>query len=320
MTDSASEPGVTGAPEVPVTTEPVLSDSSDNQVVNQAGDSTTQAPADASDVTPTTHPSGRAAERIQDLVAERNAAKEYAEYWRSQALAVMRTPTQPAVQQSAPPTLPAYVTSPSPPTLDQFKYDQNAWAKAHGEWSQYQIKVGTQQAVKQEQQQKAQSDVIQSYNEKIEQFKKDHPDFDILTQNPALPSLDKIAAAMVINSDKAAELTYHLAQNPDEATRIARLPPTKQALAIGRLEGKFVQQQEAPVTKNLETSVQTAPAQTQPKKAPPAPVVTQAPDPLTPIQGGAQVDIDPSSVASVNDWMRMRNAEARSRRRGGRVA
>lgn len=315
MTDSATA-GVTPTEAVASQAQPVSSEPSDTPVVTTASATTTEASA-GSPGEPTNSASepkkSRAEERIQELVAERNAAKEYAEYWRDAAIKVTRT-SQPEARQAPAPK--PHEVQQTAPTLEQFKYDQQAWSTAMSEWANYQITAGTQRAMQQNQQQQSQNEVLQKYTEKVETFKKDHPDFDLVTSNPKLPSLDRMAAAMVINSDMAAELTYHLAQNPEEAVRIARMNPTQQALAIGRLEGKVgtVTQTTVPVEAEVKT-VKTTPAQTKPV----VPAVTQAPDPLEPIHAGGADSPNPETVKDVNEWMRMRAAEVKARRRGGRV-
>src|ERR1700689_2154933 len=109
----------TGTTSVPAVTSANVSDA--QQVVDSTAVATPADPA-----TPTSEPEiphtgkNRAEERIQDLVAERNAAKEYAEYWREQAIRGIRAPEQQPQRASEP----RQVAPTSPPTLEQFGYDQ----------------------------------------------------------------------------------------------------------------------------------------------------------------------------------------------------
>jgi hypothetical protein len=80
----------------------------------------------------------------------------------------------------------------------------------------------------------------------------------------ALPEVSQVMASFVAESDKGAEVAFHLAQNPNEATRIARLPQAYQGIELARLEGKL---SVAPMIRKLST----APA--------PAPTVTGNPSP-----------------------------------------
>lgn len=248
----------------------------------------------------------RAEERIHDLVAERNAAKEYAEFWRDKAMEVVRS-SRPAAQQTPqphapePPPLP-----PTPPTLQDFGFDQAKWAQATAEWTNRQVEARVAESLARREAARGQQEIVESFEKQAEEFRKDNPDFDIVLANPRLPQLDRVAAAMILSSDKAAAVSYHLAKNPELATRISRMSSPQQALAIGRLEAEL----------------RNAPAKKAPAAVPPAPKVTsstRAPAPPQPVPSGGVADTD-MSQASIDDWMRMRVTESRSKRRGGRLA
>lgn len=55
-----------------------------------------------------------------------------------------------------------------------------------------------------------------------------------------LPEVSPVMAGFVADSDKGAEVAFHLASNPAEATRIARLPPAHQGIELARLEARLV--------------------------------------------------------------------------------
>jgi hypothetical protein len=80
----------------------------------------------------------------------------------------------------------------------------------------------------------------------------------------ALPEVTQAMATFVAESDKGAEVAFALANNPQEATRIARLSPLHQGIELARLEGRL---SAAPAIRKLST----APA--------PAPTVTGNPSP-----------------------------------------
>jgi hypothetical protein len=314
MTDVTQEPVVAAQPAPAASVAaPDVTPSTDNVVPAVAQADSTPAP----EATPSAEPSptlddvapqkSRAQERIEDLVAERNAAKEYAEYWRQEALKIREhatTATRSPQPQEAPP--PDVV-----PTLEQFGFDHAKWSKAHAEWTDRQIERRVQamvpQVVEQRSSQEAQNAAIEAFNEKIEKFKETHPDFEIAMQNPKIPALDKTAAAMVVASDHAAELTYALVKNPDLTTRISRMAPAQQALAIGRLESQ-VKGESAPVSKQQTPTPR-------PATAPAASVgTTQAPPPPTPVPAGGAAEVSPENT-DIRTWMKIRNQEARSRRR-----
>lgn len=92
-----------------------------------------------------------------------------------------------------------------------------------------------------------------------------------------------------IETGNPQEVLYHLAKNPDEAARIAMLPPTRQAVAVAKLAGGL----------------------NAPKR------VSAAPPPITPkVQGvgSAPATLDDPDI-SMEEWARLRNASASRRRR-----
>lgn len=85
------------------------------------------------------------------------------------------------------------------------------------------------------------------------------------------------------------DVLYHLAKNPDEAARIAMLPPTRQAVAVAKLASGL-----------------NAPRR-----------VSAAPPPITPkVQGigAAPATLDDPSI-SMEEWARLRNEQSMARRR-----
>ena len=92
-----------------------------------------------------------------------------------------------------------------------------------------------------------------------------------------------------IESGNPHEVLYHLAKNPDEAARIALLPPTRQAVAIAK------------VAQNLNA----------PKR------VSAAPPPITPKVNGAgtaPATLDDPDI-SMEEWIKLRNAQTARRKR-----
>ena len=92
-----------------------------------------------------------------------------------------------------------------------------------------------------------------------------------------------------IESGSPHEVLYHLAKNPDEAARIALLPPTRQAVAVAKL------------AQNVSA----------PRK------VTSAPPPIAPkVQGigSAPASLDDPNI-SMEEWARLRNEQAMARRK-----
>lgn len=61
-----------------------------------------------------------------------------------------------------------------------------------------------------------------------------YADFELIVHNPNLPLTDVMINTMIA-LDAGHEVGYHLGQNPAEAARIARLPPSSQARAIANI-------------------------------------------------------------------------------------
>lgn len=247
----------------------------------------------------------RAKERIQDLVAERKAAMEYADYWRQKALEVLQPP--------APTKPPEQPRETSAPELKDFNNDQGKWQSAYNKWNDSQVDIKVQRALEKVETTKTQTATLEAFTQKIEKFKESHSDFDIVIANPKLPVLDRTASAMIVASDHGADITYALAKDPPLAERISRMNPTQQALAIGRLEAQVSKlQPEVNPTPSLDNRTSKPKAETA-TKAKPAPS-TNAPPPPTPVPSGGTSDPSPANMDKY-EWMKMRNKEARNGRR-----
>lgn len=103
-----------------------------------------------------------------------------------------------------------------------------------------------------------------TFQSKFQQAKTAHPDFEELfednaDQTPSSPSMNQA----VIESDHGHELMYFFLKNPDEAKRIALLPPSAAFREIGKLETRF----EAKATTTVKPS--SAPKPPTPVKASP---------------------------------------------------
>jgi hypothetical protein len=67
----------------------------------------------------------------------------------------------------------------------------------------------------------------------------------------ALPVVSDQVADFVAESDKGAEVAYYLAENAAEATRLSRLPPYQQGVALARIEARL---QAAPTVRKASTT------------------------------------------------------------------
>jgi len=76
-----------------------------------------------------------------------------------------------------------------------------------------------------------------AWREKVETVKDRFPDFDIIAHNPQLP-VSETMADVISEHDNGPAILYYLGKNPEEARRIASLPPARQGLELGRIEAK----------------------------------------------------------------------------------
>lgn len=309
MVDSVIEPAQVVPPTTPVSQPEAVvnppASSDDTPVANPETPTTSEPASDPANANGTEEPDkgrSRAKDRIEDLVAEKNAAKEYAEYWREKALEIMNqgrnANTEPA------PSQPEQIPD-TPPTLEDVNFDQRKWSQELAKWNKVQVERQVAIRLEQDRAQAAQAAVSNQFQERVEAFKKDHPDFDTVLSNPRLPQLDRISAAMIVGSEHGADISYTLAKNPDLAVKISRMSASQQALAIGRLESDLARAKEA-------AKAPPPPASAPKAKAPAA--VTNAPEPPTPVPAGGAPAPEPGAM-DIKEWMKFRVQEARDRRR-----
>lgn len=154
--------------------------------------------------------------------------------------------------------------------------DAEAYANDVAEWK-LQERDRVEQATQQQRSQASFKDKATNLLSDLE----DQPGFDMNHWN-ALPITSSMAEAIVdADSGVQVKLALHLANNPDEAKRIATLSPARQAAEIGKLETKFA----------------TA-----------AVKVSKAPAPITPI-GSGNTSIKNLANASMDEYIEMRKKQ-----------
>jgi hypothetical protein len=227
---------------------------------------------------PPAKPGKTANDRIQEITAERNAAMDYATYWRNEAIAL-----RDQGGEGAAPKEPA--EKPRPKLSDFEGDDRNEkWSEALAEWTEDRIARGIETGVeKKTTEAKAtqeRADAIQAHNTRVAKFAEAHPDYAQTMRNPGL-NISKTMADCIVESDLGPEIAYYLGQNVPESVRIARLSPTKAAAAIGRLEAKLEAEAAAGTPPPPAPGTPPDPASTSPTNALPAPETTGHPTPKT---------------------------------------
>jgi len=77
------------------------------------------------------------------------------------------------------------------------------------------------------------------YQQKVDAARDRMPDFDDVFRGLAYVPFANETTEIIAESDKAAELTYWLGKNLNEAHRISGLPPHRQAAEVARIEAKL---------------------------------------------------------------------------------
>jgi len=125
--------------------------------------------------------------------------------------------------------------------------------------------------------------VIEDFKNKAESFMEKNPDFFEKVNDPTLPTSEQIRDA-IIESDRGPEVAYWLANHPEELTKIVKLSPYKQVIAIGRIEARF-QDDKSTTTK-----------------------ITNAPEPISATKGSVSIPDGPSDKDDMNTWLQKERA------------
>jgi hypothetical protein len=214
-------------------------------------------------------------------------------------------PATPA-QAAAAPTAQAGASDPMP-TLEQHGYDTAKWAEAHAQWTNRQVEARVAGAMQNVQAQQHAQTAREAFESRVNAFKANVPDFDVVIQNPALPALPAVAP-LIVGSEVGPAIVYHLAKNPDLAMRISRMASDQQKVAIGEIIGRLAVAQ---VTQSPQRRPSTA--STSSTQAPPPPSTTRS-------GASAAAPTDPSKM-SMDEFVaneRQRAAEKRERLRSRR--
>jgi hypothetical protein len=195
--------------------------------------------------------------RIDELTKARYDAERERDHWRELAMRQQQPP--PGQPQPAPAAAQAETGE---PTLESCDFDQ---AKFTREW--YAWRRAEDQKAESAQKRQA------AFQERVTAFRAEHPDYDAVTGNPALP-ITQAMADVILETEDPPAVAYFLGQNPSEAAAIAQMTPVQIARAIGRLEAKL----SAPPAAS-----EAAPRQPVPK------TVTKAPPPVTTLTGAPAV-------------------------------
>jgi vacuolar-type H+-ATPase subunit H len=198
--------------------------------------------------------------RIDELTRKRRDAERDAEYWRNEALK-----NQPKEQEK--------VIPPGKPQVAQFE-DYDDYVEALTDW-----KLAERDRMAQ------QNAVAESHSKRVVDARTRYDDFDEVMDSARNISCNAQLIPVLQDSDKSADIIYHLTKHPEEMARINALPLHKQVMEIGKLETRFEKAATPPPPKRT----------------------SEAPVPIVPVTtAGDTGKKDPSQMSDkeFNEWRR----------------
>jgi hypothetical protein len=142
---------------------------------------------------------------------------------------------------------------------------------------------------------------VDAWAARAAETRKQVPDYDDVMAEADDVIISDAMQQTILEADRGPEVAYWLAQNREEAERIAKLPALAAARAIGRIEAGLPQ---------LKTDGSPGPKRT-----------TSAPRPVTPVTGGKTTAVasihDEETAADYNAWETARKADLKRKAAAG---
>lgn len=224
--------------------------------------------------------------RIDELTRKHRESEREAAYWRT------RAETREA-QDSAKAAEP-----PPKPTADQFEtYD--AFVEALSEWkADGKVKAALAEHDKRTAAERQAEARKQTFQERQTAAKAKLADYDAVLSASDVRVADHVIAALN-DSEREAELLYHLAKHPEIADRLNLLSPLGAARELGRIEEGL----SAPVIPDpKEEPAEAEPPAIAPKKT------TAAPPPAKPLPSGRSTPVD-LAKAGMDEYVKTRRSQ-----------
>lgn len=172
------------------------------------------------------------AKRIGKLLAEKRAAEQRAE----DAERRLAPGSQPAKEQAQPPAAPQpQMGKPVSASFETYE----AYVEALTDWKVEQSNAARSQR-------EAAQKTAENWKTRSADARTAHPDYDQVLAEAESTPISRAMHETIAESDLGPELVYFLAKNPDDAARIAKLPPLAAAREIGKLEATLSAKPEKP--------------------------------------------------------------------------
>lgn len=234
--------------------------------------------------------------RIDKLNLQKAQAQQEAEYWKQQALKNAGAPKTDAPKVELPKT----VAGDGKPKPESFETHAE-YVEALTDWKTDQKFKERDQKAEKNRLETEQTKQVTTYQEKAKAFLEKHPDFDEVVEDLVV---SPVVVGIIQSSDVGPEIAYELGKNPDEAKRIAKLPPLQAAVELGAIKSRI-------------TSKASGEKKPEPKR------VTSAPNPIAPVGGGGKAtgasksldDLAKTDFSAYRAKREEEEAAARKRRR-----
>lgn len=209
-----------------------------------------------------------------------------------------------------PPEQPQEPAAPKEPQRDQFE-SYEAYLEARADYrAERKVEAALAKQRESESQRGAQTEqqkAQERFMAEVAEISKEIPDAQDILENSDAPLTNPMRDA-IHASDAPARIALHLAQNPEEAKRIAALSSAKQAVEIGKLDARFAKSKPNGAAASSPAGSPAAAA------AAAARAPSKAPAPINPVGGKvATGDEMPDARTQPDKWMEWRNRQLRAR-------
>ena len=265
--------------------EPVVVEKTPTEPVEEISVQNESDAEDEEKVTEEPKPKPRLEKRIDKIVKEREQAREDATRERQK-----REEIEARLKDLESATKPkAEVNRDEKPRPDQF-VDAFEYAEALADWSAENAVMRARQEDIERKVQEERQKVIETWNSRLENVKKDLPDYDDMVASSDVVVSDQVRDA-ILESEVGPRILYHLAENPEIAEKISKSSLITALREIGKLEARF--------------------EKTEPIEVKPVAVKSKAPAPISPIKAGTseQVIVTNTDKMTYAQYKAMRQAK-----------
>ena len=265
--------------------EPVVVEETPTEPVEEISVQNESDAEDEEKVTEEPKPKPRLEKRIDKIVKEREQAREDATRERQK-----REEIEARLKDLESATKPkAEVNRDEKPRPDQF-VDAFEYAEALADWSAENAVMRARQEDIERKVQEERQKVIETWNSRLENVKKDLPDYDDMVASSDVVVSDQVRDA-ILESEVGPRILYHLAENPEIAEKISKSSLITALREIGKLEARF--------------------EKTEPIEVKPVAVKSKAPAPISPIKAGTseQVIVTNTDKMTYAQYKAMRQAK-----------